>query len=63
MNEPIGRFSPFFATMRGEPEPRAVEAWLYSDGLVAVAIGCASVLTCGLAAIAISLGYLLGRAT
>lgn len=57
MNEPTA------TVLMWSGNPATVEAWAWSDGFTAIAIGCASVLTCGLAAIAISLGYLLGRAT
>lgn len=61
MNDPTQPM--FFNELQWSGNPSAIEEWSFSDGAVAVAIGCASVLTCGLAAIAISLGYLLGRAT
>lgn len=62
MNETVAEQASFFASpLTWSGEPSAVEEFAYSDGLVALTLGRAAVLACGLAALVITIAYEAGR--
>lgn len=62
MNETVAEQASFFASpLLWSGEPNIVEEWVWGDGIVALVLGGAAVLACGLPALVITIAYEMGR--